>query len=473
MTHSSGPPRPRSSAGTCSPPSSTAGASTWSRSSTALLGERFSGGLEERVLGWSRHHLYGSDTADGWAPPALSFLTSNVVIRIRDSDPPFYVHSKHVNTVHNKQHVVHTRRRAPYKLLQSSIVKADTPRFVMDKKKLVNLFGIKNTRIEFTEGEQRSANYTSNCKPLIQPPFRGYFDLVMKAHEEFSVGGSRGEVINNLNYTTYLYGVCNPFSTVVQMTEERKQRGKQRFLEPLFFSSINLINYDINTNQFFTSMTINSQRLAPGGVNDLGKNLYPIYSLLELDLKLNWFCCTMGLFLEGFLNTPNKVVILWYNELYYLNHPAMNERGTGDWIPYRNFMLRHCASCINGFSMAFGQRLNQFIQKNCEFIHLVSALLDEPEEPYLAAIQSYGDFLVTTGKYRSFTELLCMLGQCLGPEAIHKRSATETAVRHGRGELRWCHGECFRVGKEVTDILSEKIGSYLNQLDGPEEVGGE
>ncbi|WP_206667806.1 hypothetical protein, partial [Salmonella enterica] len=84
----------------------------------------------------------------------------------------------------------------------------------MDKKKTVNVFGVKTTRIEFTEGAHRSANYTANCKPLLQPVFRNYFDLIMKSHEEF-VTCSKKDVVNNLNYTTYLYGVCNPFFTVI------------------------------------------------------------------------------------------------------------------------------------------------------------------------------------------------------------------------------------------------------------------
>lgn len=338
----------------------------------------------------------------------------------------------------------------------------------MDKKKTVNVFGVKTTRIEFTEGAHRSANYTANCKPLLQPVFRNYFDLIMKSHEEF-VTCSKKDVVNNLNYTTYLYGVCNPFFTVIGTSFK-----KGDFLEPFFFSSINLTNYQDNSNQLFVSMTINSQRLTHDSVSDLGKNLKPIYDLLEVDIKLNWFCCMISLFFDGFINTPNKVVILWFNEMYYVARPHLNTtREPSDWLAYKTFMLHKCAPYLNGYSLSFGQKTGQFVYKNCEFIHIVCVLLESISEKHTVAIESYGNFLIGSNKRQAFWELIATIQTVLGHSAItHCETSTSVIITQDK-VIVWNHGPSFRVEPKVIKLLCTKITMYHQYNIDRDETDGE
>ncbi|AAA88137.1 ORF34 [Ictalurid herpesvirus 1] len=422
--------------------------------STGSYGGRRCGGIEERIERWSRTTNSGTNTAGGWIPPPASFLMSNTVLRVHGSDPGFFIHVKHVNTVTNRQHMVRTVRVMPHKTIQSNVVKRATAKFVTDKKRISNVFGVKSTRIEFTTREHRSANYTANCKPLVQPTYKSYFNLIMQSHGECTIGTHR-DVINNLNYTTYLYGVCNPMSTMV---DSMKQKN---FLTPFFFSSINLAGPIETTNQLFISMTINTQKLTHETIYDLGKTLYPIYSLLEVDTKFNWFCNMIALFLECFINTPNKIGMIWMNERYYLENPTENAtRSTETWNEYRKYMLEKCAPLLNGFSMAFAQRTGQFVYKNCEMVHIapffVAAALEE-------AVLSYGSFLLNTRKIKSFKELVMMLSVTpTDPRLTVTQTDDRTDVyRTGDRVLTWSHGADFKVGASERLVLGKKINQYI------------
>ncbi|AUG72287.1 ORF34 [black bullhead herpesvirus] len=412
-----------------------------------------SGGIGEHILEWGRTKNSGTSTVAGWTPPPPSFLMSNTILRIHTSEPAFFIHVKHVNTVTNRQHMVRTVGRGHHKTIQSNIIKRGAARFVTDKKKLGNLFGAKSTRIEFTTGDHRSANYTANCKPLIQPVYKSYFNLIMKSHGEYSVGSHR-DVINNLNYTTYLYGVQNPMTTMIESTK------KKDFLTPFFFSSINLMGPVKTTNQLFISMTINTQRLTHETIGDLGQTLYPIYSLLEVDVKLNWFCNMMVLYFGGFLNTPNKIIILWANESYYIDHPHENGlRGPETWLQYRAYMLPKCAPHFNGFSMAFAQRTGQFRYKNCEMVHLAPLLLTTDLMPL---VMSYGAHLIEARKVASFKELVVMISTNPGEKITIQQTPEKTVIVHdGRQLIEWHHGASFKVERAERIVLRKKINQYI------------
>lgn len=345
-------------------------------------GQQSYGHLSEDLRNWSHLMDYGTDTSTGWIPPVLNYTTGNYILKAKHDKFQFYIHTRHVNMVANKRQTIpFYKQRQHIKTLQSNTMKNDSNRFVTDKKKIVSIFGVKNTRIEFTPNTHRSANYTTVNIPKFQTIFQKYFHLIQMTHGEY-IEDEHKSVINNVNYTTYLYGVNNPFSVFLLMN-----KNKSEFLNLCSFSSINLISDETvasnekNSIQIFASMTLNTQNLNQFTVATLSERVAPLMKLMEVDQKLNWFCNIFGLYTMGFINTPNKLNICWWNEIYYVVNPSLNkERNVEDWISYKNFMIQNISKGGNVIDYYLGQQNGQFHKRNPDVIHLVGGLLLEITE---------------------------------------------------------------------------------------------
>lgn len=169
------------------------------------------------------------------------------------------LHVLHVNTVGNQKFnaTVFSETHKRYARLQSNTTKTrrlSRLRFVSDKKRLSSQHGYKNTRIEFSSNPSRSANYTSNAKPLLQSYFRSVFETISLT-QGTCVTSTKPFTVSNENLTCYIYGVANPLTVVIRM-----KNTKTHFHTPFFFSSVNVAGKKTR-HQLFSSMSINSQRV--------------------------------------------------------------------------------------------------------------------------------------------------------------------------------------------------------------------
>ena len=242
-----------------------------------------------------------SVSCDGFAASKPSSWTGNYSTEIL---PDFKLHTIHVNTVSNVQYRAKWRSRGRHlKKTMSGTSKTNNKarlRFVCDKKKVTNLHGVKATRIEFTENAKRSANYTTNVKPCLQPYYRNIFNLLIMAQGEI-IQSEGPHVVNNVNYTSYMYGVSNPYTFLFNLMNIK---NKDTYT-PLFFSSVNVADKDYR-HQIFSSMTMNSQRLAVD-MRSVRTALSPVFQTLEVHKGLNYMCCLLGEHKEAFLTTGEKL----------------------------------------------------------------------------------------------------------------------------------------------------------------------
>lgn len=352
------------------------------------------------------------------------------------------------------------------KSLYNNVYKTSEGKFIVDKKKLVSVSGMKNSRIEFTDAEIRSANYTSNVKVFLQPMFKQYFNIIVASQGE-RVLRSSPAVTNNVNYTTYIYGVNNYFGLM------RSVARHVDFSSPVFFSSI---NYNVRqySNQIFLSMTINSQRLHPGNVHELSVNLAQLKKFLEVDEKLNAYCCFMGLYSGDFLTSANKALLCWYNEVYYLNYPTNNAyRNSGaHWRHYKEYMVHETGKKLNPMNYNVGTCAVNIIDKNCGTLHLLHHLLSQMHANDLEAdhcgtvlkiVKSYWEFLCSARHYQSVWELFSLLTHyypqesAQGSEVLSVTVPGFPLVQLDYGSARGALDKPFRTA------LEKDIGQYISK----------
>ncbi|UMM52736.1 protein ORF58 [Lake sturgeon herpesvirus] len=369
-------------------------------------------GLNRPVIDtWTRPSTaFGPSTSLGWTPQTHIFLNGNFVSHTHGCSPAFFTATQHVNIVYNKkqQTSVFAPHLLPHKQIQSGTVLTDNNKFVTDKKKTFSVQGVKNTRIEFTSLKNRSSNYTTNCRPLYQPAFQQFFELTGLCHGETSVTMS-AMVVNNVNYTTCLYGLTNPFSFNFKICKDHK-----KFHNTLFFPSVNLYKQAKGRqHQIFESRYINSQKIYPGDVNQFGFYLQTVVAQTEYDPCLNWYFCRHFEATKSFLNTPNKTLILWFNERFYLAHPQVDIADPASyWPAYVTFMDLCVTPHLNHFIGFFSSGFGQYHNKNPEFIHLIPFLIFGAARGHnqgLDLIASYAHRLSRLQRHESLLELRLIL----------------------------------------------------------------
>lgn len=332
----------------------------------------------------------------------------------------FHLAVQTVNTVYNRQQLVSAfnASNVRYKRIQSGTVKAATSVFVTDKKRCETTHGLKGTRIEFTRQPhfRRSSNYTNNNRPLYHALIHKFFELVSLSQGECIFNRSP-PTLNNINYTTCLYGVTNPFAFSSSILTDRVQ-----FHTPFFFPSVNLRDRDSSLlsrekqHQIFASRYINSQKLNPGDVNHLGTFLGPLSERIEADEPLNRYCCQTFLRDSKFLNTANKVALLYYNELFYLDS-GVDPTTPSVWRDqYTAYITRRMREKKNDFFPQVDQRTGQLESKNPEFVHLVPHFiyLCSTHPDGLDLLEQFARRMGALGRGRTLYELQLVVKETVG-----------------------------------------------------------
>lgn len=311
------------------------------------------------------------------------------------------LHALHVNTVGNQKckSVIYSDRLRRYTQLQSNTTKTrrvSRLRFVSDKKRLCSQHGYKNTRIEFSAKPSRSANYTSNAKPLLQAYFRGVFETVAIS-QGLCVTSTKPFRVSNENLTSYIYGVANPLTVVIRM-----RNTKSSFHTPFFFSSVNVATND-RRHQLFTSMSINSQKVKR--VGELVEALEKVTAFIESHTHLNRLCCELAHDRRGMLTSKEKLCIVYLTETYFLN--ILDRSNPAHWSDYRTTVSNVYAQRYKSQLSPFQDKtLNNYHMKNPEFIHIVPWLLDNPSELHEAMLLSHERYLTFENKLSARAELI-------------------------------------------------------------------
>lgn len=312
------------------------------------------------------------------------------------------LHVLHVNTVGNQKFsaIVFSEHLRRYGQVQSNTTKTkllSRLRFVSDKKRLCSQHGYKNTRIEFSSNPNRSANYTSNAKYLLQPYFRGVFETVALS-QGTCVVSTKPFVVNNENLTSYMYGVANPSTVVIRM-----KNAERHFHTPFFFSSVNVAGEETR-HQLFSSMSINSQKVRnvaeelPGALGEMAK-------LVEIHTHLNRLCCELAQERRGALTSREKMCLVYLTETYFVqvrdrDHPK-------HWSGYREAVRSAFVERYRSDLSSFQDKvLTNYHLKNPEFIHLVPWLLDNPSALHEKMMLAHEAYLREEGKVSARAELI-------------------------------------------------------------------
>lgn len=319
------------------------------------------------------------------------------------------LHTIHVNTVSNtKYKATWYYRGKELKRTMSGTSKTSNKarlRFVCDKKKISNIHGVKATRIEFTDHQNRSANYTTNIKPCLQGYMRNLFNLSIMAQGEV-IHYERPHDVNNVNYTSYIYGVANPYTFLFQTTGA----DNVDTYAPLFFSSVNVV-HEKHRQQIFSSMTINSQRLTEN-MEALQDALFPVCSdeNMEMHVLFNRICCILGGQKEAFLTTGEKIALIMLTEEFYVDRNITNRDDESHWLTYKQYITCRFVDYESHHTMDENKILGQYEPKNPEFLHIAPNLCsDRPHgrngHTGRSIIASHVRYLHATGKYKSLCEL--------------------------------------------------------------------
>ncbi|KAK7878285.1 hypothetical protein WMY93_031104 [Mugilogobius chulae] len=325
--------------------------------------------------------------------------TGNCVVRLGDN---VLLHVVHVNTVGNQKFsaAVFSEDLRKRSLIQSNTTKTkllSRLKFISDKKVLSSRHGYKNTRIEFSSKAVRSANYTSNAKLSLQTYFRAVFETVSLT-QGTCVVAAKPLHVNNVNYTSYLYGVANPASVCI-----RGRSTAQDFQRPFFFSSVNVLGKE-SKHQLFTSMAINSQKVTSPGL-ELPAALVNVTQLVEMHVHLNRLCCELALERRGALTTREKVCLVYLTESYFAqvtdrSHPK-------HWSGYVDAVRRaFCKAYRSELSSFQDKALMNYHVKNPEFVHLVPWLLDHRNAEHDAMLLGHEAYLRSEGKVHARAELI-------------------------------------------------------------------
>ncbi|ARR28917.1 hypothetical protein [Ranid herpesvirus 3] len=339
----------------------------------------------------------------------------------------YFLVSQQVNAVLNQRQriVVINDLAFKRKSLQSSTIKANVNRFVRDKKKCYTIDGIKTTRIEFTNDEYRSANYTSNAPCVYHNIFEQFFDMLCLVQGE-KITHLKPYAINNTNYTSVLYGVTNPFSAWVCQNEV-----EEAYTKPLLFPShINACS-SLKRHQIFASMYINTQKVKPAEAHELGLYINRFAGLLEIDEPFNKYCCELSLKRCTFLNTANKILLILLNELFYVSK-ANN---------YTTFMNTYFEKYSNDIPWQWGSLTNQYDNKhkNVTFSHLIPRFIYE---------------LWFKNAFAYIPSLIKSYASRVQKESLHElHIIVETTVEqlnpHARPGLSYTHGKLFVRGRLI------------------------
>ncbi|ABG25606.1 ORF75 [Ranid herpesvirus 2] len=372
--------------------------------------------------------------------------------------------TQHVNTVYNRHQrikIVH-KGRFKHKRIQNSTVRTTGNRFVTDKKKSFTVDGYKNTRIEFTNAEERSSNYTTNAPSVHHSLYHSFFDLLCLAHGEL-VEHIRPPIMNNTNYTSCIYGMTNHYMFFIRLFMTDTD-----FLRPLRFPScINAVTAETR-HAFFTSMYINSQRVEPYNTSRLGSYITGVECYVECDRFLSFFCSKLFLQHRTFLNTANSIAILWLNEVYHMLLPTIlpdrPEADTYEW--YETFMLRHYTRYANTFPGSCAQLMNQYrsiknptFNQCVPFILLRFAVAGWCIDKVWPVVYSYFERIKKAGQsYKdTLTEFRLIIQACVKIAASYKRMS----LRDG-GNTLWFDGELVLrdVGVRIRD---------MEDIEGPDQ----
>ncbi|KAE8278015.1 hypothetical protein D5F01_LYC23950 [Larimichthys crocea] len=338
---------------------------------------------------------------------ARSARGSNETLRavgscVVELDNNVFLHVLHVNTVGNQKFnaTIFSKQLRRYGRVQSNTTKTKLPsrlRFVSDKKRLRSQHGYKNTRIEFSSNPNRSANYTSNAKYLLQPYFRGVFETVALS-QGTCVVSTKPFMVSNENLTCYMYGVANPSTVVIHM-----KNAKRHFHTPFFFSSVNVAGEE-SRHQLFSSMSINSQKVR-NVAEELPKALGKVARLTEIHVHLNRLCCELAQERRGTLTSQEKMCLVYLTEMYFIqvrdrDHPK-------HWPGYREAVRGAFVERYRSDLSSFQDKiLANYHLKNPEFIHLVSWLLDNPSALHDKMIVAHEAYLREEGKVSARAELI-------------------------------------------------------------------
>lgn len=312
------------------------------------------------------------------------------------------LHVLHVNTVGNQKFnaTVFSETHQRYARLQSNTTKTrrlSRLRFVSDKKRLSSQHGYKNTRIEFSSNPSRSANYTSNAKPLLQSYFRRVFETISLA-QGTCVTSTKPFTVSNENLTCYIYGVANPLTVVIRM-----KNTKTHFHTPFFFSSVNVAGKKTR-HQLFSSMSINSQRVKDV-TEELPHALDKVARLIDMHVHLNRLCCELTQERRGMLTAKEKLCLVYLTELHFVDvtdrsHPRY-------WDGYSASVKRAFLECHRSKLSAFQDKvLTNYHLKNPEFIHLVPWLLDNPCDLHNKLLTSHEAYLRAENKCAARVEFI-------------------------------------------------------------------
>ncbi|AXF48597.1 ORF49-like protein [Bufonid herpesvirus 1] len=375
-----------------------------------------------------------------------SFLNGYMKPEMGDSG--FRLASMHVNTVYNrKQRVCVTLDRARIKRVQNSTIKSQRNKFVSDKKKCVSVDGLRMTRIEFNQTSIQSSNYTINTEALNHETYLAYFDLLCRAQGE-TLSHKSNLVVNNINYTSCLYGVTNAFAV-----DSRLKADKDYNRAFSFPACINWKGSSVR-NMTFPSMYLNSQKLQPTEVLDLGTELANMAGYIEPDYELNKFCVSVFMSNRTFINTPNKMVALLLHETY---------KAWGIKADHFTFMQEHYAQYANDMYSICAQLTNQYCNKNATFTHIIPILFME-----LAA----GKVLTTEHLLKSYITRTCLKGGESLCELIHvlhecsKLPHISVHIKHQSTSIKNHQEEAIHVGGKLFLLLDTSRRSNLpSRLD--------
>lgn len=341
-------------------------------------------------------------TLGGFSKPPS--WTGNYITKITDK---IMLHTIHVNTVSNtKYKATWYYRGKDLKKTMSGTSKTSNKarlRFVCNKKKINNIHGMKATRIEFTSHQHRSANYTTNIKPSLQGYMKNLFNLSIMAQGEV-IHYERPHDINNVNYTSYIYGVANPYTFLFKTTRVENVDT----YAPLFFSSVNVV-HEKHRQQIFSSMTVNSQRLNKN-MSALQGALSPICSddNMEVHVLFNRICCILGEKKEAFLTTGEKIALIMLTEEFYMDNQIAHRDDESHWPTYEQYIMCEFFNYESQFTMDENKTLGQYEPKNPEFLHIAPNLCS-CKETYSrtgrAIVMNHIKYLYVTGKYKSLCEL--------------------------------------------------------------------
>ncbi|ABG25728.1 ORF49 [Ranid herpesvirus 1] len=369
----------------------------------------------------------------------------------------FRVASTHVNTVYNRRQRVTVANPELYRVkdLQNSTIRSPLNKFVADKRKCFTVDGVRTTRIEFNTAIVRSSNYTINAPALHHTVYHTFFDLLCRSQGE-TVKHTAPLVINNINYTSALYGVTNSFVVMSHLG-----RGTSHYNRPFLFPShINWRGADVR-HQIFGSLYVNSQKIKPLDANRIGELMGQISDLVEFDPLLNEICVNIFLERRAFLNTPNKALILIVHEMWHAyagaEDPAAHKRFV------RSIYNAHC----NDLSGHTAQITNQYAHKNVTFVHLIPYFLYQILYTGVRAsvplLQSYAERAVLAGK-GTLRELQLMLETCAAalPALTFQDGCLGVEQELVLHDVRKRCDDNYTLARDVETVLREKIRDYCD-----------